>query len=244
MFTKAQILDEIRRTAEGNNGRPLGLRAFETETGIRSSDWMGKLWARWSDAVIEAGLEPNELQGRKDDQHLLEQLALLAREIGRFPAANDLKLKARTTPGFPWNNTFERLGNVRSVANQVRDFAVERGWDDVAVICDKKLASRSDASQHREVRTTETPEDAIGYVYLLKSGRHHKIGRSNAPGRRERELQIQLPEKAEIVHEIKTDDVVGIENYWHNRFADRRKNGEWFELTAKDVAAFKRRKFM
>ncbi len=90
----------------------------------------------------------------------------------------------------------------------------------------------------------DVPSPELGYVYLLKSGKFYKIGRSNAPGRREYELAIQLPEPVVTVHTIKTDDPVGIEKYWHQRFSERRKNGEWFELRREDVLAFRRRKFM
>ncbi len=72
---------------------------------------------------------------------------------------------------------------------------------------------------------------------------HTTFGRFG--GKRElAELVIQLPQAAKVVHSIKTNDPAGIEEYWHRRFHDRRKNGEWFELTAQGLAAFRRRKFM
>lgn len=82
------------------------------------------------------------------------------------------------------------------------------------------------------------------YVYLLKSGKHYEIGQTNHLGCRAYEIDLQLPERAEFVHSIRTDDPVGIERYWHQRFADRRANGEWFALTREDVAASRRRRFM
>ena len=81
-------------------------------------------------------------------------------------------------------------------------------------------------------------------MYLMKSGRFFKIGRTNSIGTRERAVALQLPEKTATVHVIRTDDPVGIEAYWYGRYESKRKNGEWFDLTAAEVAAFKRRKFM
>ena len=72
----------------------------------------------------------------------------------------------------------------------------------------------------------------------------YKIGKTNLVERRNAELSLQLPAKLELVHYIKTDDMSGIEAYWHRRFADKNTNGEWFDLSSDEVRTFKSRKFM
>ena len=242
MISKAHVLAEIARTAKVNGGVPLGRRQFYAETGIRETDWLGKYWARWGDAIREAGLTPNTLQVGYGEERLMERLASLAREIGRFPERTEIQLKARRDKGFPHSATFQRLGSKRALAEKLTAFCKSRpGYDDVLSFCVPLVGI---VPVDADADSSGRAEEALGYVYLLRSGRFYKIGRTNAAGRRERELAIQLPERASNVHLIKTDDPAGIEDYWHRRFSDRRKNGEWFELTAKDVAAFKRRKFM
>jgi hypothetical protein len=85
--------------------------------------------------------------------------------------------------------------------------------------------------------------DVKGFVYLIRSGKFYKLGRTNAAGRRLRELSIQLPQKPNTIHVIETDDPEGIEHYWHRRFEEKRHGGEWFALSTDDVRAFKRRRF-
>lgn len=83
-----------------------------------------------------------------------------------------------------------------------------------------------------------------GFVYLFKSGRYYKLGKAVHVGQRERQFQIQLPDKPSLIHQIRTDDPLGIEAYWHRRFEKRRvrPEAEFFDLTPEDVRAFKRRK--
>jgi hypothetical protein len=87
-------------------------------------------------------------------------------------------------------------------------------------------------------------ETQLGFVYLARMGKYYKIGHTGSVGRRQYEIALQLPEKLTLVHSISTDDPAGIEAYWHKRFEQKRANGEWFELAAQDVRAFKRRTFM
>src|SRR6266571_443237 len=238
-MNKQHILDEIRRTASENGGVPLGARTFEQQTGIRHGDWFGKHWRSWGDAVREAGLKANTLTPRIPDEELLERYALLARALGRAPVKGDLRLAKRRDPTFPSDVALtRRYGTYQQLRSRTYDYCASRAdLQDILVLL--KPAQSTPGADHKG----RPPSDVVGYVYLLKSGRYFKIGKTNSVGRRERELAIQLPEEARRIHSIKTDDPNGIEAYWHARFAAKRAHGEWFELNAENVAAFKRRKF-
>jgi hypothetical protein len=154
----------------------------------------------------------------------------------------EMRLHKRSNPQFPNEKGFERFGTKAQLAARVIAYCRSKsGFEDVTAIC-KEISDKEPARPE----TSTSPPDDYGFVYLLKSGRYYKIGRSNAAGRRERELDIQLPEKATNIHVIRTDDPKGIEAYWHNRFAAKRirPSAEWFNLDSADIAAFRRRKFM
>lgn len=236
---KEHIICEIRRTANANGGLALGWRRFEEETGIRYYDWYGQYWTRWSDAVREAGFEPNRMSEAYDETFLVGQLVLLTHRLGRVPTQGDLLLATKNDPAFPSEKVFRRLGSKPQRAARILTYCeANPGYDDVAALWQQVPTAEPEAV----VTEAEDAPNAPGYVYMLKHGtrREYKIGRTNNPLRREGELGIQLPEKCQPVHYIKTDDPAGVEAYWHNRFASKRKEGEWFALTLQDVRAFKR----
>jgi hypothetical protein len=241
-MTKQHILDEIKRTAKANGGLPVGLRKFRSITGIKDNDWLGKHWVRWSEAIEEAGLlSTNSFAVGYDEEFMLKSLVSLIKELHHFPVRAEMKMKRLKDDSFPGEKAFRQFGYKGDLVGRIIKFCKEHGgYDDVIAICEPLCSSEPPAEDNTR------DEFEIGFVYLLKSGKHYKIGRSNAAGRRERELQIQLPEAANHVHVIRTDDPVGIEAYWHNRFAAKRvrKEAEWFNLDSSDIKAFRRRTFM
>lgn len=238
---KSVILAEVQRLASENGGVPLGRERFSRVTGIKESDWSGRYWTRWGDALVEAGFEPNKWNEAWPDDELLDALARLALSLGRFPTHAERKQARFNDPAFPTANSFSRLGNRDGLVSRLYAFCAER--EDLSAVlpllAPLMTAMRPDPSADPAEGAAAS---ASGYVYLVKSGRHYKIGRSNHAGRRFYEIGLQLPERLEVVHFFETDDPAGIERYWHERFADRRANGEWFNLTAADVRAFQRRK--
>lgn len=242
MLTKDKVLSEIRRVAAENDGVAPGKVRFLTSTGIRESDWSGRFWTTWSAAVREAGLQPQRMNPRLQDDVVLDAAAQIVRKYGRFPTAVEIRFECKAGSGLPSHNTFLRFGGLGGLRTRLCEFARERGQQDILAVL---------PSQTEEVGVIGSEQESIGdqalvegFVYLIKSGRHFKIGKANSVESRHRQLKIQLPQAAAVVHRIRTDDPYGIESYWHRRFADKRLNGEWFALSVEDVKLFKRRKFM
>jgi hypothetical protein len=238
---KAHILREIKRTADANGGVPLGMGRFTSETGIKRHEWCGVFWVKWSDALREAGYTPNQLSEAWEQEELLDHYAKLAVELGQLPTDAHIKLRTRADSDFPSRAAFAKLGSKAELVVQLREYCSGKAeYTAVVRMCDEYTPRTQQEEQ------PEPPGDDVvmGYVYLIKMGRYYKIGMTNHVGRREYELNLQLPERTELIHFFPTDDPVGIEEYWHKRFAAKNTNGEWFALDATDVAAFKRRKFM
>jgi hypothetical protein len=231
-----RILVEIRRLAEANGGQPPGRRLFESATGIPESAWFGRYWPRWGDAVAEAGFTPNKKNQKHDEVFVLTKLAQACRHFGKVPATMELRMYKKLDAEFP--NEKALLAGFRGKANMLQRLAewtrTKAEYQDVAAMVD-----HPSPETQSDTRTTLKE----GLVYLIKSGGHYKIGRSDELERRVKEIRTALPEAATLVHSIRTDDPAGIEAYWHRRFADQRANGEWFKLSNSDVAAFKRRKY-
>ena len=231
------ILSEIRRLAEAEGGRPPGKSLFTRQTGIREHQWSGVLWARWSDALAEAGFGANTLQARFETADVLSRIIEACRHYQRLPTVAEFKLYRLSDPTFPSKGAIAGHFSSRRdlIAALHRRAAEDESCGDIAALLPSADTSLPDGPR------ASAPED--GFVYLIKSGSHYKIGRSSDLERRIKEIRIALPEAATLAHAIRTDDPAGIEAYWHRRFADRRANGEWFALSALDVTAFKKRKY-
>jgi hypothetical protein len=213
--------------------RSLGKPALEKTTGADASGPDGTKCSRMLGSVPIHWWKP-------DHEVLLAHFADLALELGRLPVYSELRLKKRTDPSFPNDKTFMRLGSKAQLLAKLRQHcsAVPKYASLLPLIDASFETAGSEQSAGQQTESVE------GFVYLVKMGKHYKIGRTFSMPRRHRELALELPEKLKPIHVIRTDDPSGIEAYWHKRFQAKCTNGEWFALSPADVSIFKKRRYM
>lgn len=80
-----------------------------------------------------------------------------------------------------------------------------------------------------------------GVVYVLKSAYGYKVGRTRDVPSRMRTFGVHLPFIYTIPLCAWFDDCHEAERRYHSRFADKRINGEWFDLTEADIEQIRHR---
>ena len=78
-----------------------------------------------------------------------------------------------------------------------------------------------------------------GYVYLIKSKYGYKIGKAVNVKKRSQLFNVKLPFPIEVIHYAHFDNYTEAETRLHNMFSAKRLEGEWFDLTQKDVEYIK-----
>jgi hypothetical protein len=97
-----------------------------------------------------------------------------------------------------------------------------------------EVETRADKDMLRS--TTKVPhEPRSGYVYLVQSGQHFKIGITGNIKQRVISLETVVPEGVKLLAHCHTINHVALEKQLHDRYAKKRLNGEWFELAPEDV---------
>ena len=238
-MSKDEVTLLIRRLAHERGGS-VSLRVFLGVAGV-SERWLrDQIWfAGWNQLVASLGIATRQFNTEKIGAAAVARVvARLAIELGRWPTEDDMRRARKRSADVPDLSVIRPLRRSGELARMI----VALGDTD------SELAAASALAEPHVPATDSSENDSgvvvAGYVYLLKSGRRYKVGRSNDPSRRFREIRIELPEESIQVHSIATDDPVGIEAYWHKRFAEKRvRSTEFFELCAADVKAFKRRKY-
>jgi hypothetical protein len=79
-------------------------------------------------------------------------------------------------------------------------------------------------------------EGESGYVYGIRNldNNHLKVGFSNDPQRRLRQLQTANSSKLEIVFTVRADNWMGSEKAFHRALSGDTLRGEWFSSAAAD----------
>jgi hypothetical protein len=238
-MTKEQILSKVKALAKENGGH-VSKELFKKETGLHEAQFLGKYWLKWNDLLVEAGLQTKSFSNPKiDDNIVLEAFSGLIEKLGKWPTIYERNFERNNNPEFPSDDVFRRFRKEKSLPLAIEEYCESHNVFPLAA----KIAREKMESEKTE---TSIAKDSpiTGYVYMMKSGRRYKIGKTNSPSRRHREVKLDLPDPTTLIHSISTDDPTGIEAYWHKRFASMRvRDTEFFELDASDVAAFKRRKY-
>jgi hypothetical protein len=130
----------------------------------------------------------------------------------------------------------ETTAELTKTAKSVRTLLVPR--DDIVI--PKRITDLVNLILNKQNSTYPALSGNAGYVYLIQSVTgFYKIGKTKDVENRAKMFSVKLPFEIELDHVIRCSNRHVAERVLHDRFADKRINGEWFALAPQDVAWIK-----
>lgn len=165
-------------------------------------------------------------------EHIGLPNAKLSTAIGELESSGLITVTSVPIPG-GWQDAFQLvdlapLSDALYAEHPVRfaeDLRALALREAVALIRDEQRAAANDR-----------PPRSPGYIYLVQAGGRYKIGKATDVTKRIKSLQTGSAEEIRLIHTIPTQRVELAEKQLHTRFKAKRERGEWFDLSAEDVA--------
>jgi hypothetical protein len=141
-------------------------------------------WARWGDALKEAGFEPIVPQHKIPEDVICKKFCELSIKLKKKPTYSELKMAKRNDVDFPSSRIMVRhYGSISKLSERAIEYAKRDKEYSSAV----DYLSTSDGVDRGESRLPT----ALGCVYLIKGGRRFKVGRTKDVESRIPELSYQ-----------------------------------------------------
>jgi hypothetical protein len=170
MASQSAFLGLLQAAAKANAGKPPGEPAFYRAAGLTKKDLWAAGFASYGAACEAAGLHANTLTPRLPDGDLLQRLATLARELGRYPPKGAFEVARAADQNFPSWEAFkrrEREGPEHSLREILVAWCLKNGeFSDVAAMLEAvtKAPSKTPRGNRYVVIYVEPKDD--GYRNL------------------------------------------------------------------------------
>lgn len=184
-MNRDQFIQRIRELA-AERGDHIGFRECLKEVGL-SEGWLrGQPWFNgWNKLLTDLGLQTRRFEPpQRNAADSVATLVDLVRRLGRWPTEDELRRERASNKAIASTAYIRKLRRSGELAALLAPYAEADPTNQTL----RTLIA--DASRPEESEIVTSSKDRVqGYVYMLRSGRKYKIGKSTDPSRRFREIR-------------------------------------------------------
>jgi hypothetical protein len=221
-FLDKDLIKSLKDYAELKSNKYFPYKEFDKWEGkIVSADTIIRRFGSWKEALLTIGIEGGR-ERKFTPEVLIKNLENIWKELNHPPTRRQINKYGMKISERPY----------RSI------------WGGVKTACEQlALFHKGEITKEQLLLKSNTMNGCYVYLMIDTANEHYKIGISNNPEYRERTLQSEKPTIQHIAAKKFPNREIALstEKTLHNKYAHKRKRGEWFQLDSKEVDEIKRK---